>query len=118
MMKPRLSTPGCDVYDENGERPAVKFWNAWVNHVVDPLGSVVDCREQGKKQRNKSNSSDDYVPNITSAHIQVAPRAEARIKLFPPDSSDTTTVVQNQPERDHQNLRMLVMYLVNQIDSS
>ena len=106
----------CDVYDENGERPAVKFWNAWVNHVVDPLGSVVDCREKGKEQRNKSSSPDDYVPNITSAHIQVA-LDEAKKKLFPPDSSNTTTVVQNKPERDHQNLRMLVMYLVNQIDS-
>lgn len=107
----------CDVYDENGERPAVKFWNAWVNHVVDPLGSVVDCREKGKEQRNKSNSPDDYVPNITSAHIQVA-LDEAKKKLFPPDSSNTTTVVQNKPERDHQNLRMLVFYLVNQIDSA
>ena len=72
----------CDVYDENGERPAVKFWNAWVNHVVDPLGCVVDCREKGKKQRNKSNSSDDYVPNITSAHIQVA-LDEAKKKAVP-----------------------------------
>ena len=46
----------CDVYDKNGERPVVKFWNAFVNYIVDPLGAAVDCREQGKEQQKKSDS--------------------------------------------------------------
>ncbi|MGB1589612.1 MAG: tubulin-like doman-containing protein, partial [Candidatus Poseidoniaceae archaeon] len=105
----------CDKYDENGERPAVKFWNAWVNHVADPLGAVVDCRERGKQQRNKTDSSDGYVPNITSAHIQMALKG-AKTKLFPEEKDDENIESVPKREKEHQNLRMLVMYLVNKIN--
>lgn len=107
----------CDEYDENGERPALKFWNAYVNHIADPLGAVVDCREKGKQQQNEAKSTDEYVPNITSAHIELA-LTEAHSKVFPPELAETGESVDDdkRKERQHQNLRILVMYLSNQIE--
>lgn len=105
----------CEEYDLLGERPALKFWNWWVNYAVDPLGLLVDCRPDSKQQRadrKDDRKGVDYSPNLTSAHIEWALN-EAEIKLFP----DQVEVEEKQSSNSNEptNIRMLVKYIVAQV---
>jgi hypothetical protein len=62
----------CDKFDDVGRRPAIIFWNKWIECMSDPIGSHISAKEKGKQVTGLSgDDNNSSTPNITVAHIDL-----------------------------------------------
>ena len=83
----------CDKFDDVGRRPAIIFWNKWIECMSDPIGSHISAKEKGKQVTGLSgDDNNSSTPNITVAHIDLM---FEHIKQQNPDLEEKTNERKN-----------------------
>lgn len=104
----------CSRFDDFGLRPALEYWHGWLQGAMDPLGRLLDCRED-KKEVNKQDSQFDFSPNLTGAHIELA-LDEAWKKIHP---EETSSEMEKQKSRSSvTGVNLLMSFIESRMNSS
>ena len=63
----------CEVFEDEGDRPALNFWQSWVEYASDPIGTFVSGRESVKATQVESSSEEsrrrDFMPSLTEKDL-------------------------------------------------
>ena len=89
----------CEKFEDEGSRPALDFWMAWVESVSDPLGGFVTGESNAIK--NTDERRKDFTPALSPKDLElVYKKLEKDLETL---ELDTTTIADNKSEDKHVN---------------
>lgn len=113
----------CTQYNQHGRRPSLDFWYDWIESISDPLGTRVSGLVKTTKitaGNDKDESSRNFVPSLTGAHLDVI-FERLRFTVFTSENSPESTSNDKkklQPLPELEPLKNLLAGALMKVDES